>query len=126
RMVASWRGFVIASFSLRVADSFSSQSKECDYDLPPVHFYGSSKFFVGNAIKLDLTPALSSRRGRNVRRLLERSSDWICRTTFGKIRNATRCSLSWEERVRVRSSRITDSVLPFRDLYPIKNIEEAL
>jgi hypothetical protein len=34
-----------------------------------------------------LTPALSSRRGRNVRRFSENSRDWICRTTFRKIRN---------------------------------------
>ena len=47
-----------------------------------------------------LTPALSPRRGRTVRRCFERREAEITRSTFGKDEDADRCSLSLGERVR--------------------------
>jgi len=51
-----------------------------------------------------LTPALSPRRGRIVRRCSERREAEVARSAFGKDGVADRCSLSPGERVRVRAS----------------------
>ena len=49
---------------------------------------------VSLSFTYDLTPALSSRRGRIVRRLMENLRDGICRAIVNKTGVATTCSFS--------------------------------
>jgi len=50
-----------------------------------------------------LTPALSSRRGRTIRRLIEKTCDRICRTAIRKTKRAQSLFLLLGEKVRMRA-----------------------
>jgi len=58
-----------------------------------------------------LTPALSPRRGRIVRRIFECCEFAVARSASVKLETAKRCSLSPGERVRVRASARTNCYL---------------
>ncbi len=55
------------------------------------------------SVTSSLTPALSPRRGRTVRRVFGNTCDWIGRRTFGKTENVTAEILSPGERTQVRA-----------------------
>ena len=55
------------------------------------------------SVTTSLTPALSPRRGRNVRRVLGNTSDWIGRTAIRRPENVIAEILSPGERTQVRA-----------------------
>ena len=68
------------------------------------------------ALTTVLTPALSSRRGRIVRRLLEMSCDWIGRMVIRKIEIARGLFLLLGEKVRMRAD-MAGRVSPLRAVF---------
>ena len=73
---------LVQRFSRYYSHILARNSSQCKDSVPILGKQGVRQ----NSLGLDLTPALSSRRGRIIRRSTAKARDWICRMLIRKTR----------------------------------------